>query len=117
MIGLVARCSSGRIGVVTGRKELPWGLSWVGIGLDDGTRWASRKPTILTAEELRQLGEAAPEHTIVGALRRENKALHEALGLAESFMNHEDECDTRSGGACSCGLETAREDVLKVDVG
>lgn len=46
MLGKLAICSKGRIGFVTGRKELPWGLSWIGMGLD-GTDWASRDPIAL----------------------------------------------------------------------
>jgi hypothetical protein len=46
-VGAVGRCGKGRPGLITGREELPWGLSWVGIGLDDGSRWASRQPTII----------------------------------------------------------------------
>ena len=41
--GRLAVCSKGRLGIVTGKRELPWGLSFVGIGLD-GKPWASREP-------------------------------------------------------------------------
>lgn len=48
MIGKVGRCSKGRPGLITGRKTLDWGESWVGIALDDGDpKWASRDPEIL----------------------------------------------------------------------
>lgn len=46
MIGKVGICSHGRIGVITGREVLPWGDSWVGIGID-GKEWASRHPIIV----------------------------------------------------------------------
>lgn len=47
--GKVAVCSKGRPGLVTGAKLLPWGPSWVGIGLDDGPiQWASRDPFVIT---------------------------------------------------------------------
>lgn len=46
-LGRVGVCSKGRPGLITGRKKLEWGLSWVGIGLDDGTPWASREPKIV----------------------------------------------------------------------
>lgn len=59
-IGTIARCSRGRIGVITGQRELPWGLSWVGVGLDNGTQWASRNPTPLTEAEIAELGDRAP---------------------------------------------------------
>jgi hypothetical protein len=52
LTGCVAVCSRGRVGLITGKKELPWGLSWVGIGLDDGTEWASRNPRLLDAAEI-----------------------------------------------------------------
>ena len=55
LIGKAAVCSRGRPGLVTGRKELPWGLSWVGIGLDDGTAWASREPRVMASGELQAL--------------------------------------------------------------
>jgi hypothetical protein len=51
-IGRVARCSKGRLGLITGRKQLAWGLSYVGIGLDDGTMWASRDPEFLGVDEV-----------------------------------------------------------------
>jgi hypothetical protein len=31
---------------VEGRKELDWGLSWLGTGLD-GRRWGRRRPTVI----------------------------------------------------------------------
>ena len=34
LIGKVCVCSIGRPFVVTGRKEMPWGLAWVGLSLD-----------------------------------------------------------------------------------
>jgi hypothetical protein len=48
MVGRLALCSKGRLGIITGRKDLAWGLSWVGIGTD-GTEWASRDPKIVCA--------------------------------------------------------------------
>lgn len=63
LVGLVGVCSKGRPGLITGRKELPWGLSWVGIGLDDGSAWSSRSPRKMTQYELVALSESkvAPE--------------------------------------------------------
>lgn len=49
--GRVGVCSCGRIGLITGREAPPWGESWVGFGVFDGTPWAARNPTILTAED------------------------------------------------------------------
>ncbi len=50
-IGSVALCSKGRPGLITGRKILPWGESWVGIALDNGNwRWASRNPRVIAAD-------------------------------------------------------------------
>lgn len=55
-IGVVARCSEGRPGLITGRTALPWGLSWTGIALDArGGPWASRCPTPLSDEEVSAL--------------------------------------------------------------
>jgi hypothetical protein len=59
VIGKAAICSQGRPGLITGHKRLPWGDSWVGIGLDAGTQWASRSPRLLTDAELYDLGELA----------------------------------------------------------
>lgn len=58
IIGRVGICSRGRPGLITHRKTLPWGESYVGIGLDDGTAWASRAPRLVTDEELVALSEA-----------------------------------------------------------
>lgn len=46
LIGRVGICSHGRIGIITGRAVLPWGDSWVGIGID-GKDWASRNPIVI----------------------------------------------------------------------
>jgi len=46
LIGRWAVCSIGRLGKIEDRKELPWGLSWVGTGID-GQEWASRNPRVL----------------------------------------------------------------------
>jgi hypothetical protein len=46
-IGKVGVCSIGRIGVITEIKQLPWGLSYTGINLTNGARWASREPAII----------------------------------------------------------------------
>jgi hypothetical protein len=52
LIGKVAICSKGRPGFIIGRKELSWGLSWIGEGLDEqGGVWASRNPRVV-AESL-----------------------------------------------------------------
>jgi hypothetical protein len=48
-IGKWAVCSRGFLGKIEGRKELPWGLSWVGKKLD-GTPWASREPIFLNKD-------------------------------------------------------------------
>ena len=56
MIGRLAVCSQGRIGRITGRKELPWGLSWVGDGID-GKPWASREPRLLDESQERFVAE------------------------------------------------------------
>jgi len=58
LVGTVGMCSRGRPGLITGRKELPWGLSWIGIGLDDGTAWSSRQPKPLTQEFVAAYAEA-----------------------------------------------------------
>jgi len=57
LIGKVGVCSKGRPGLITGRKELPWGLSWVGIGLDNGMAWSSRSPRLLPQDEVARYAE------------------------------------------------------------
>lgn len=47
LIGKVATCGKGIIGVINGKKTLAWGESWVGERLDDGGLWASSKPKII----------------------------------------------------------------------
>ncbi len=63
--GRVALCSKGRVGVITGRKKLPWGWSYIGIGInrDEDWRWAARRPWVV-AENLNDF------------LRRERLLLH-----------------------------------------
>ena len=46
-IGKIAVCSIGYIGVITGQKELPWGLAWIGHNPFNGHQWSSRNPVIL----------------------------------------------------------------------
>lgn len=46
LIGKVGICSHGRIGVITDFQVLPWGDSWVGVGID-GKEWSSRNPIII----------------------------------------------------------------------
>jgi len=55
LIGIPCWCSKGRPGLVTGREMLPWGWSYVGVGLDGKGPWASRKPEPLTKSEIAQL--------------------------------------------------------------
>jgi len=47
MIGKIGKCSKGLVGIIEGRKEFPWGLSWVGRRVKDGEPWASRDPEVL----------------------------------------------------------------------
>lgn len=55
LIGQYGLCSQGRPGLITNHVEIDWGWSYVGIGLDDGTPWASRDPYLMTIEEVEQL--------------------------------------------------------------
>lgn len=55
-IGEWAVCSHHELGRITGRKELSWGVSWVGKKLD-GTPWASRNPIFLGKEQSLLLNE------------------------------------------------------------
>jgi hypothetical protein len=48
IIGKVAICSIGYIGLIQDRIEMPWGASYVGIKLSDGSSWASRKPYVIS---------------------------------------------------------------------
>jgi hypothetical protein len=51
LTGKVCVCSLGRAAIVTGRKMLPWGESWVGLGLDGRgvgkVLWASTNPCVI----------------------------------------------------------------------
>jgi hypothetical protein len=50
-IGCVALCSRGRPGLVCGRKELSWGISWTGFALDNGPiLWSSRRPRVIAPD-------------------------------------------------------------------
>lgn len=45
--GQVCTCSKGRMGLVTDVKELDWGWTCVGIGLDGKGAWSSRNPQVV----------------------------------------------------------------------
>jgi len=47
LVGSIGECSKGRPGLILDHKHLPWGPSWVGIGLDGKGSWASRNPKVL----------------------------------------------------------------------
>ena len=47
LIGKIAICGNDIIGIITGRKTLDHGESWIGERLDDGGPWASRNPEII----------------------------------------------------------------------
>lgn len=59
LTGKIGVCSQGRIGRITGKKELPWGESWVGFGIFDGEPWASRDPRIVCPQDDKLLRKAA----------------------------------------------------------
>ena len=47
LIGKIAMCSKGVVGVITGRKKLDWGEAWIGERLEDSGNWSSKNPAIL----------------------------------------------------------------------
>ena len=55
MRGTICWCSIHRPGLITGREKLPWGMSWVGVGLDGKGPWASRHPVPLSGKEISDL--------------------------------------------------------------
>jgi hypothetical protein len=46
LIGKVAICSIGEIGIIQDYVDMPWGKSYIGIKMD-GSSWASRKPYVI----------------------------------------------------------------------
>ncbi len=63
-----AWCSIGRPGFIYGRKEMPWGMAWIGWGLDGKGDWSSRNPTEMTPFEVMKVikklsGNATEEDT------------------------------------------------------
>jgi hypothetical protein len=44
--GFLARNSRGHLGIISGRKVLPWGESYIGVALD-GYTWSAREPQVL----------------------------------------------------------------------
>lgn len=44
LFGVVAVNSVGKPGVVTGFEKLPWGWSYVGYNVNDGSDWCAREP-------------------------------------------------------------------------
>ena len=75
LVGKVAICSKGRIGVITGRATLPWGESWVGVGFD-GKQWASRSPSVI-ADNVNDYISGRMEETIAEA---KNPSISEEQG-------------------------------------
>lgn len=65
-VGQWAVCSRGRVGRIEGQKELPWGLSWVGTGID-GEPWASRDPLIIPNDVAARLVLAATRAALPAA--------------------------------------------------
>jgi hypothetical protein len=68
LVGKWAVCGHGRIGRIEGRKQLEWGLSWIGTGVD-GRPWASTKPTVICDADGSFLDhrDAAPARGVAGA--------------------------------------------------
>lgn len=63
-----AWCSIGRPGFIYGRKEMPWGMAWIGWGLDGKGDWSSRNPKEMTPYEVMKVvkklsGNATEEDT------------------------------------------------------
>ena len=63
-----AWCSIGRPGFIYGRKEMPWGMAWIGWGLDGKGDWSSRNPKEMTPFEVMKVikklsGNATEEDT------------------------------------------------------
>lgn len=47
LVGKVCVCSVGRPAIVTGREGFPFGIAWVGLGLDGKGTWVSTDPCII----------------------------------------------------------------------
>jgi hypothetical protein len=49
LTGKVCVCSIGRLGLVVGREDIGWGLTYVGLALDtrECRTWASRHPVVI----------------------------------------------------------------------
>ncbi len=65
LIGKVCVCSIGRLAIVTGLEDMPWGTVWAGVGLDGHGLWCSRSPIVIsesieeyyeTLDKIKQLG-------------------------------------------------------------
>jgi len=65
-VGKVCICSLGRVGVVTGRKTLDWGETWVGMGFDGKGLWASKTPHVLaeTVKDYCEMVESKPSQVL-----------------------------------------------------
>jgi len=57
LIGKWAVCGAGRIGRIESRKQLAWGLAWVGTGID-GHPWSSRDPRVICDGDAAALAES-----------------------------------------------------------
>lgn len=63
LIGKVARCSRGNLGLITGRDILPWGASWIGIPLNRPGKWSARSPVIIASSLQEYIDSAVPART------------------------------------------------------
>jgi len=79
MFGKVCACSLGRIGVVVGFGRVPWGETYIGMGLDGKGLWFSRKPIVIADS----LEEYTKRHIEVANARAEEDDEH-VLQLLET---------------------------------
>lgn len=84
LAGKIGICSRGRLGLIEGRKELPWGESWIGKGLDDGTEWASRDPKIV----FDSLAEYEKDRHVLGIGPEYNNPDYERWTMDQAFMSN-----------------------------
>ncbi len=65
LVGKVARCSKGEIGLITGRSILPFKTFWIGIPLNRPGEWSARAPVIVANSLQEYLTDAVPAHTYI----------------------------------------------------
>jgi len=100
LVGRIAICSQGRIGVIGGRTTIRYddgteAVAWIGIGLFDEAPWSSRNPRVLSDEAAEAVRDVlhcsamlpSPMRKTVSASSRSQRKSNERAAGARSAPN------------------------------